>query len=263
MPYILTIILSFILAHPVWANTHFTVSDKTFFFHHRLDRIYFDPNGEFQQQLESQYGAIKSGELLKGQWQFNETRMELCMDYTQPQLNKICMDMIENKNEDGGYSVFDKSGQLHFKWYNMRHGNWLLSQEGMKMLSASLNGDKKSNTAPLDESITQYIDGKILSGFGEELFYFKDNSQALYRDNNTQTVKSSRYTIDNFVLVGKDNNGIELYNIMATLGEEFLNKKPKNLYFYATSDFFLIEGEGEFDLTPINESPDKDIFIEQ
>jgi len=82
MPYILTIILSFILAHPVWANTHFTVSDKTFFFHHRLDRIYFDPNGEFQQQLESQYGAIKSGELLKGQWQFNETRMELCMDYT-------------------------------------------------------------------------------------------------------------------------------------------------------------------------------------
>lgn len=259
MRFILLNLVFLSLAIPTLANDFF-VSDRTFFSNGKLDRIYFDPNGEFKQQLENKFDAMTAGDLLRGTWELNDHNYELCMNYQQPKLNMICFDMIENSNAHG-YSVFDKSGKRHFIWKNYRNGNWLLSQSGMTMIKNAIKRVGVKNSATIDEKMNDYYIGKIFEGFDGVFSYILNTGNGVYRDKVTKQKVPYSYQVSNLRTILKSSDGSEGDNVLITLGDEFLEDKPEKAYFYAQPDLFYIEGGDKFTLTPINDHPEKDFFL--
>lgn len=203
----------FSLAFPVLAN-EFSVSNKTFFSNGKLDRIFFKDNGEFQQQLDQNYSAIHSGQLLIGQWKFNSINSELCMNYTQPKLNMICLNLIKNDNSNE-YSVVDKVGKLHLKWNHYREGNWLLKSDKMSFLMEQIKEKNLFKNDYLENVLARYkLTNKIIT-IGNDL-------EILTHSTPTPILKN---------ILKKENP-----NIFVTNGDEFLEKKDIKEYFYILPD---------------------------
>lgn len=255
MRFIVFNILILLLVNPVSANNDFTVSNKTFFTNNTFDRIYFDPKGTFKQQLENNFGDITAGDSLNGTWQFSANNQELCMDYIQPKLNTICLDVLKNI-DIRGYSVFGKAGKRHFIWKDFRDGNWLLSQSGMAYLK-QIFANKPTNPN-IDNDIIKYRSGKILDGFGGVLSHAKNDGTGQFRDRKTQIITPYTWTVKNGYTISYVDNKSP-HDVIITLGQEFLNKREPIAVSYNKKSSFKIEGEN-FKLINYNDHPKREIF---
>jgi hypothetical protein len=262
-----TIFFAFLLiltAFPSWA-LDIDFNNKTFFTKDRLDRVYFDENGGFEQQLQNPYGSLPIGSTLVGVWTFNEADKKLCMTYAQFSIGRHCftVERYEFENRPTEIHAFGSDGQTHFIWRHAREGDWLLNPFGMAALGLATQDRNIRNSIIVDNMITNYFTGKVIES-DNIISYAIDPKTAITLQKNANGAVSggmqTLWGVSSLKTTMMNSDTFDpIYSFIMTLGTEFRDEKPRQIYWYRSEDQFTIEGE-DFTITPFAEFDRKEIF---
>mgnify|MGYP003564643532 FL=1 len=256
-------LLAFVTA-PSWA-LEIDFSDKTFFTKDRRDRIYFQDNGNFEQQLQNPYGSLPLGSTLKGTWVFDESEQQLCMSYRQFSIGQHCfmVERYEFENLPTEIHALGSDNKTHFIWRHARDGNWLLSPFGMAALRLVDNGDNIRNSILLDNMIVDYLTGKVIENKDYYIYVVnRDLWLMIDKDSQNESQKAylSKWSVSSLrTEIVHPETAERLTFYVFTMGREFAQNKPRQIYWYKSPDQFTTEGE-DFVVTPYEEYDQKEIF---
>ncbi len=226
------------------SNAHASViANKTFFTAHKFDRIFFASDNTFSQQLEENWGNTTAGHIIQGRWKFNKSTSKICLIYISPISRKYCYNFVRN-NKTAGYYATDDNNSIHFFWEETKHGNWLLSPEGIHLLKKAYNGEEIEGNDEIDKEIYNYLINKTIKLPNDDHFIFKEENEGVFFNKNPSSSVDFQWNIHNLnttLTIGDSNK-----TYLATIGDEFLDKKDKKIYLYLRKDIFHEPGNGLF-----------------
>jgi len=262
MRYLISLILfCALLPFTTMASEDISFADKTYFTIDRFDRIYFEKNGTFQQQLADEFNNLPAGSILFGDWVYDDVKSQLCITYVQFNLGQHCFTIASDEGDDqGNITATGPDGKTHFIWRHVRPGNWLLKPAGLQALQLAFDGQNIKNSIYIDNMIANQITGKV---FGRDNLYLYPYSKTrgLAFNGEDNSLYRFSWRLENFHFTATTNNNSDFINTVLTVGTEFLDNKTPRLYIYLTQDEFMLEGE-DFTLTPYDDFDRQEIFEE-
>jgi len=226
-------------------------ADKTFFTKNKLERIYFDNDGSFTQQLEQNWERIPAGNFIKGLWSIKDD--QLCLMYTSNlsiQNQNICMNVTKDKRDLIARISDDENSPAVFTWGRSLDGNYLLKENFLY-----------PEARTKDQDIVDYLVGKVIQINEKEYIYFESEHKAYLT---SPFVEEISWTILNNLIRYQywDDGALKDSIIKVTLGDEFYQEDRKGrLYLSPIPHFIHIEGDG-IELHSFDEFYDKQMFLD-
>lgn len=230
---IFSTLLFFAFANKSEATESDTVfTNKTFAVSGKLDRFYFKKNKKFSYQFAHSSGDYLPGDILKGEWSYNNGI--LCLNYDSIP-TQFCFDHIFENDRH----ILADNGTVHFYLDDWRDGNWLLTLDGIDHLLRARHYKKESIDPEFDQNIVNFLQEKVAHGFieGKSFLFSPDGNIFEISGNNQRNKTGYIWSVENGKLfIDNVDDETSLIFVM-TFGEEFIELKDtevspyQDLYF--------------------------------